>query len=527
MATCPKHGYYEGGIFATCPRCETNELIEKNTEATRSAAEAYEQTVEDMEWQLQEHRAEQERMIGEALEEQKRIAEATIEEQRRIAEEATEEHERIASEAWQLEAQKKAEQAGKLFNSGLFEESLKLSLSAISSDPSCITAYLWASDSSAEIRDHQGTMAYLTKALKLLQSTDYKNNVHSHKEVLSCIVKISKNQELVQKYLDILQSNFETWGLERILSVLSLHKYLLENIHNNNAAMINEYSIKALHKALQFLQVNHKDNIYLHREVLLGIIQTGKKQELINKYIEIITNNSKTWNLSKVEEIFALCRDFFENSIFEGVKALKTNMANATNAGTPINLMIPVLIYEVELDNRLGIKNEGSKLDDYLETLDREITNKFLELKEAFKKVKVNKNISEGVIHILRNKIKDRYEKVWKRELNNKLVTKAMARVNYRGAIHIGKRFPKVLGWIAWLISVVPLTGFIGTIVPRPKRHEFPLQSFLMLIIPILFGFLIYFLSLAIGKYLNKRRLFKQIKAEEKQPYLDALKELG
>lgn len=301
MSKCSRCGTYYSDSAYRCPTCETQELMKENSETQERLAK------------------EQERRLW-----------ADREEQRRIAEKAAEEHRRITSTAWQLEAQKKAEQAFNLLESGLSEEALKLSLDAATQDPSCISAYICAINALADLGRAEEASKNLSKAIKLLQTEDHKNSLNQHNMIFLCLHRLGKPQELLQRYKDVLN------------------------------------------------------------------------------------NNSMTWKLANIQELQPLITELLNNSETESARSMINNLIQKA-ANTPFSVMLPILAYDLEIDRRLGVTMGGAKIEEYLQTIDRNINvDNLQKLKGIIAQIKSNEDISEAVFNHIKNMVVERSEKVWK-----------------------------------------------------------------------------------------------------------------
>lgn len=419
MATCNSCGtYYDSGIFTSCPTCKTHRLIQENTAATRSTEEANERLMQDMESRLEVDRFEREQMLESAIEEQRRITEEALEEQRRIAQEAAEEHRRIASEAWQLEAQKKAEQAAKLLNAGLPEECLKLSLDAISQDPTCLSAYLWIVFAYVQTSKVKEATEYTAKAIRLLETDDYKNTIRMNEGVFLCLVQVGKPQELVQRYISVLNNNSRIWEVSKLNEILQLHDNLVGKAVFEGAKVLIDNITASIINDIPNLQKN-----------TWGV--------MLNIYVKKSSSTEQRLSRYWLDAANRLCSQML-------------NSIPATYSDQRPTLMIPLLAYNMEIDHRIGNKNDGHRINDFLNILDsgtitvspttnamrtqssgisidpsalsmvkrdiqRTIDNDDIRLvKEAVNGIKSDNNISEATINTLKTKITERYERVWK-----------------------------------------------------------------------------------------------------------------
>ncbi|MBI5410291.1 MAG: hypothetical protein HZA14_13090 [Nitrospirae bacterium] len=343
--------------------------------------------MEDLEWQLEEQRLEQERILEDALEQQRRIAEKTIEKQRLIAEKAVLEHKAIASEAWQLEAQKKAGQASKLYNSGLKEEALSLSLQAISQDPSCAQAYFFAILSFADMGKVTDAGVYAAKAVRLLRIDDYETNIEVHNAILQSILKIGKPENLIEEYEGYIRNNSQKWNLNQLDEILRIY---------------------VLAESSELFEISR----LLLDEIVTKSIETEDNNVRLNILITLIKISPKTAKqpneLITLHILRALSKKIVESMEASGANTLdKKGNVNIPSA-------LQIFTYDMEIDIRVERSNDGSALEHYLKALDQRCLT---DIKQGISNIRNSKIASDEALNAVLKKVEEQYEKVWKLSL--------------------------------------------------------------------------------------------------------------
>lgn len=297
---------------------------------------------------------------------------------------------------------------------------LETLLDAVSQDPTCLSAYLWTVFACVQLNKIKEATEYTVKAMRLLQTDDYKNAIRMNEGVFLCLVQIGKPQELIQRYTNILNNNSKMWTVNHLNEVLQLHDNLVNNAVFEGAKVLIDNITASIINNLSSLQKDRWSNI-------LGIY--------VSKSLSPEQNISRHW-LSAANR---LCSHML-------------NSIPANYSDQLPSLMIPLLAYNLEIDHRLDNKNGGQRVDDFLNILDsgtitvsptsaaasaatsgisidpsalsmikRENTmSRTIDsddvrlLKDAVNGLKSDKNISEHSLNTLRNKVIERYENTWK-----------------------------------------------------------------------------------------------------------------
>jgi|GEM_PF-3640035 len=228
--TCWNGHSYQG---SSCPICE----LEKTS---KEHLRQLEKERKQLEKELEKEREKIEEATREAAREADRVAreqaEASREHLERLQELQWEQEAaaaRAAAEARDLierqhviRAAALAQQAGRLFESGLTQEALQQALTALQTDPECFYAYevavavLQALGESEKARDLQ------RKQIASLRSSEYCDDSRLHVHMLS---KIKDDPELLHALEDVFRDNAHRWTRD-----LSAFRHVLEALAQHN-----------------------------------------------------------------------------------------------------------------------------------------------------------------------------------------------------------------------------------------------------------------------------------------------------
>lgn len=166
-----------------CPVCTANRNAE---ERSHQSAKQHSELVEATEWAAVQQ-AEQAQRLEEQLEEQKQaIEEASLQAQMAAAE-AAERHRTTTANAWKLQSRAKSERAYSLYQSGMFDEALRLSMQAVEQDPGNLDGFWVAASSLISLGQYAKAKSYVEKQIQLLNLSEYRDSPQSFVQVLNLI----------------------------------------------------------------------------------------------------------------------------------------------------------------------------------------------------------------------------------------------------------------------------------------------------------------------------------------------------
>jgi len=179
-----------------CPVCSTQDKLAQQQKGIKDIIEkSSEEQQRSIEYVLEE----QKRLLDEHKEDlESAVADAQLE-----MDLALDEYKKTTSNAWKLQAESKTDRAYDLMEAGLFREAIDLCSEAIKQDPGNVRPYLCAAGSFGRLRDKLAVKRYLSDAIKLLLTSEYKAKQEIVSNVLSFILMLKENAELIASFIKV------------------------------------------------------------------------------------------------------------------------------------------------------------------------------------------------------------------------------------------------------------------------------------------------------------------------------------
>lgn len=469
----------------SCPVCSVKEKLEKQKrdlekftkeqqrtmeESIREQERILEIQQEEMESAIEESQREMEWHLKEASRSLEQIADAMITKQKKIT-----------SESWKLQAESKIEKAKELFKAGLNDEALKLSLEGISIDPSHIYGYFIVFSSFLKFGDKQKAQDYLSKAISLLNTSEYKEDLMAYDNTILALSHINMPEKLAHTFKNIFDMNYKNWTFSGKVDAVMDSEKLPPHLKKLKEIFKTELSAK---KGDLISMDSVSAAIILCRDLIsLGFLEQANKlsnhlaERIINYEVtettEIIPDGRffhKNVSIEKKAELLYLivyCTiQLFEkvpsslikesilfHTTFDITKHIlkliedKVHEKDASDYDY-IEHLLTTLVCLIEVSSRMDIKSD----DLVVEKLRIVPHTKRGELFKHFKKI----DISPFSSNLLRKKILERYEE-WKPEIENEIRKDAReyAKRQY-------SKKPAVIGWIVGIGGYFVLASILG-----------------------------------------------------------------